>query len=479
MRFNKALALLLAAACPVFGQVLTHRLEHPASEAPASVTSEPAGQSVPLVVATGTPIKVVLDKDVRVRDAGEKIEGTVSEPVYAFDKLVIPAGSQVSGRISEVGAVPKTTRILQAMNADFSPRRTIKVAFDSLRLPDGRTLELKTNVSPGSQGVLQFVPAGAPPQAKTERARNAASREISGARKQIKDGWNSASTAIHSPGKLHRLEHFAIAQLPYHPQYIAKGTVFNADLAAPLEFGAETKSPADLSQIGTEPPPGSTVHALLVTSLSSATAHKGDTVSAVINQPLYVSDRIVLPEGSRLEGSVVEVRPARRLARNGQLRIMFHQVIPPNGVEQAVPASLEGVEVPEGQHLKLDAEGGAQVETPKSRYLGTAIAVALATSSFSSDHDRNLDGDHGGDAGGGAVNGASGLRLVGTLVGAFAHSRAVTSGLGVYGAAMSVYSHFLAKGRDVVYPKDMAMVIGLGAAPKNGQAIHPDPPHVQ
>jgi hypothetical protein len=44
---------------------------------------------------------------------------------------------------------------------------------------------------------------------------------------------------------------------------------------------------------------------------------------------------------------------------------------------------------------------------------------------------------------------------------------------------MSVYSHFLAKGRDVVYPKDMAMVIGLGAAPKNGQAIHPDPPHVQ
>jgi hypothetical protein len=25
-----------------------------------------------------------------------------------------------------------------------------------------------------------------------------------------------------------------------------------------------------------------------------------------------------------------------------------------------------------------------------------------------------------------------------------------------------VYSHFLARGRDVVYPKDMSMVIGLG-----------------
>jgi hypothetical protein len=27
---------------------------------------------------------------------------------------------------------------------------------------------------------------------------------------------------------------------------------------------------------------------------------------------------------------------------------------------------------------------------------------------------------------------------------------------------MSVYAHFLARGRDVVYPKDMSMVIGLG-----------------
>jgi hypothetical protein len=28
---------------------------------------------------------------------------------------------------------------------------------------------------------------------------------------------------------------------------------------------------------------------------------------------------------------------------------------------------------------------------------------------------------------------------------------------------MSIYYHFLARGREVVYPKDMAMVVGLGA----------------
>jgi hypothetical protein len=43
-----------------------------------------------------------------------------------------------------------------------------------------------------------------------------------------------------------------------------------------------------------------------------------------------------------------------------------------------------------------------------------------------------------------------------------ANSRVLRAGLGSYGAALSIYYHFLARGRDVVYPKDMAMVIGLG-----------------
>jgi tRNA A58 N-methylase Trm61 len=67
-----------------------------------------------------------------------------------------------------------------------------------------------------------------------------------------------------------------------------------------------------------------------------------------------------------------------------------------------------------------------------------------------------------GEAGGGAVSGASGFHFVGMIVGIAAHSRVVSAGFGSYGAAMSIYTHFLARGRDVVYPKDMAMVIGLG-----------------
>jgi hypothetical protein len=40
---------------------------------------------------------------------------------------------------------------------------------------------------------------------------------------------------------------------------------------------------------------------------------------------------------------------------------------------------------------------------------------------------------------------------------------------------MSVYSHFLARGRDVVYLKDMSMMIGMGTKEKQLPAAGAEP----
>jgi hypothetical protein len=426
-----------------------------------------------LTVPAGTPLKVDLDQEVRVQKVGEPVHGKLVEPVYAFDKLVIPAGTEVIGKISAIDGVSNTKRTLAAMNGDFSPSRQVHIEFNELVMADGKHVPLQTDVSPGSGGVLQFVTASEKEkqkEGKKDQAKNAASRKIGEAKSEVKRQWDAAKKNIHEPEKMHRLERFAVAQLPYHPQYMDPGTSFNVDLRRPLDFGSELLTPAVLEHIGTLPPSVSVVHAVLITPLGSANSKKGDPVEAVITQPLVVSDHLFLPEGSRLKGAVLQVRTARRLGRNGRLRIVFHRVVPPSGVEEKVQASLEGVHVAKGEHLVLDSEGGAQVTAPKTRYLTTAISVMLATSSIGDGHGHDPDGglrrSGGGDVGSGAANGASGFRLVGTIVGAFAHSRVVASGFGFYGAGMSVYSHFLARGRDGVYPKDMSMMIGLGTREK-------------
>ena len=81
------------------------------------------------------------------------------EPVYAFDKLVVPAGSDVNGKIVQIESVSKKKRTVAALNADFSPYREVEIEFDELVLADGRHLPLQTSVARGSSGVLQFVPA--------------------------------------------------------------------------------------------------------------------------------------------------------------------------------------------------------------------------------------------------------------------------------------------------------------------------------
>jgi hypothetical protein len=147
---------------------------------------------------------------------------------------------------------------------------------------------------------------------------------------------------------------------------------------------------------------------------------------------------------------VLQVQPARNLHRDGQLRIVFHEIAPPNSAVQHLEASLEGVEVKDDENLSLDAEGGAQASSPKTRYLSSAVSLAVAATSSEDLLNRTLDG-------------GSGYGLIGLATGALSRSQPLAVAFGVYGASKSVYKNFLSRGHDVVYPKDTAMVVGFGS----------------
>ena len=441
------------------------------AQADSPGTSETISESpaaIPLEVPIGTPLPVVLDKEVRIKKAGQPIHGKIAEAVYAFDKLVVPAGSEVTGSVTRIAGASVLRRTTAALDANFSPSRDVAITFDQLVLPDGRRVPLHTQVSPASQGVLQFATATEAKNQSKESKEGAAKKLAAGkaneTKKEISREWEAAKEQVAAPGKIHRLKRIAIAQLPYHPQYFDAGTRFNAELIDPLNFGTEELTPEKVHMVGTAPAAGSVIHALLKTPLSSANGQKGETVEAVMTEPLITDSQLILPEGTLLKGSVLQVQRARRLHRNGQLRIVFHEIVPPKSAEQHVEASLEGVEVKDDQHLSLDSEGGAQTTTPKTRYLTTGISIALAASSIAPDADAGRSAQQSvGETGKGALNGASGFRVIGFITGALVHSRVLASSFGVYGASMSVYYHFLSRGLDVVYPKDTAMAIGFGS----------------
>jgi type IV secretory pathway VirB10-like protein len=443
--FPSALVLIFMSAGLMLGQT-----DRPAG----SETGAGSPGTIPLEVPAGTPLPVILDKEVRIQKAGQPIHGKIAEPVYAFDQLVVPAGSEVTGTVTRISGVSAMKRTMAALDANFSPTRDVQINFDQLMLPDGRHVALHTQVSPASQGVLQFATAAEAQNQDNEKKKNAvkklASDKASEKKQEISREWQAAKEQIAAPGKMHRLKRLAIAELPFHPQYFDAGTRFNAELLEALNFGSEEMSPEKIHMVGTAPAAGSIIHALLKTPLNSASARKGEEVEAVMTEPLFTNSQLILPEGTVLSGSVLQVQPARRLHRNGQLRIVFHQVTPPKSAEQQVEASLEGVEVKDDQNLSLDSEGGAQATTPKTRYLTTGISVAIAAVSDDDPLQRTLDG-------------ASGYRVIGIVVGLAARSRAFAYGFGAYGASMSIYGNFLSRGHDVVYPKDTAMAIGFGS----------------
>jgi hypothetical protein len=242
--------------------------------------------------------------------------------------------------------------------------------------------------------------------------------------------------------------------------------LYFAELKDPLEFGNEPMTPEMAAAMGGPPPPGSVVHARLLTALDSSSSQKGDEVVAELTQPLLDGKHVVLPQASRLKGTVVQVKAARRLKRNGELRMVFREVAPPDGLEQRVEASLEGVQAGRNEDVKLDAEGGAKPSTPKTRYLTTGIAVGLAMASQGGDRDAASGaGSQGGKSINRIAGGAVGFKVIGIVLGAAVHSRAFGAGMGAYGAAMSVYGNFLSQGQNMVFPRNTGMIVGIGTRP--------------
>ena len=107
------------------------------------------------------------------------------------------------------------------------------------------------------------------------------------------------------------------------------------------------------------------MRASLVTPLDSGTTKHGAPVQALVSKPLFDGDHLILPQGTLLNGSVLQVRPAGHLKRNGQLRISFHELVPPNGSSVRVDTTIEGIQT--GEAYNAQARSGRRRQSDESK----------------------------------------------------------------------------------------------------------------
>ena len=459
---------------------MSHRFRAVAASALLLVSTRAVCGQVPddraaLTVAAGRPLRVRLTDRVEIKHVGQVVTATVVDPIYAYDRVVIPSGATVTGHIARLESPSRWTRARTMLGGDFSPQHTPSVQFDTLTLPDGTRLAIATAIATGREQITLSTTTAASKKTGIiargkEEATGHAKEAIAAAKRQFHD----ALTEVTAPGKKQRLKDAAIAQLPYHPQYLHAGTLYTAELLAPLSFG---DVPAAVSALPDDKPaPQSVLTARLVTPLDSAKTAKGTPMQAVLTEPVFSTDhRLVFPEGTMLDGEVTFAKRAATMHRNGQLRFLIEHVHPPEHPATMLLASLYAVEATKGDRLVVDDEGGASATNSKTRFIAPALAImSIHAAADEEHHERRFDNDADDNEPisgspnvlGRGIAGWFGFGLLGASLGQV--SRPVAVGLGVYGAARKIYSNVIGRGRDVTFPENTVIQVQL--APSAGAA---------
>jgi hypothetical protein len=424
----------------------------------------PQISSTPVLVKAlrqGTLLRVQLDRTAKLK-VGTPVSGHLIDPVFLFDREVLPSGALITGYVVGASYVPAKGRIWQLLNGDITPTRTPHIVFESVALPGGPTLEMRAQASERIGTLVHMQNA----------AKHGKLALFHLAKTQARERLQRAHDTYIAPGKKDRLEKFFFNQLPYHPQRIWRATQFDVELSQPLdlhELRAED-SARSCAQVPEDQMPASTLHARLLTDISSKTAKAGDSVDAVLAQPVFADDtgmdaQLLLPEGAHLRGTVLKARPARWFSRPGVLRFALKQVsvtseetcsIQQKTRDLALFGQLSAIQSSPGENITINSEGEAQAGPSPNRLLAPLTLAVLVV---------RTQGDDGSSAGTGATSGG-GFGLAGRLVSLASRNANVTAGFAYYALGKSVIRRFILRGHEVEFPRNTRFDIDV--SPRTG-----------
>jgi hypothetical protein len=373
-----------------------------------------------VVLVPGNDFRAALDKGVRLKAVGQPVTAKLLEPVYAGEDLALPAGSTIKGHVSSITTAPMRKRAGRLLAGDFTPPKTAHVTFDQLLLSDGTTVPIHSDSAVGLGRVAnsRYLP-------KAQRP---------GMRQKLK----GAMAPFREPNKLQRLGEAVVTSLPYHPEYIDQGTVFDTALLEPVTLRAPVQPDTASLQSSDY------LHLHLLTPINSSTSRAGTQIEAVVSQPYYQADhQLVYPAGTRITGTVQKASSAGWMKRNGSIVFAFRSVQMPDGTTRDFHSAVGSIQAERSEGLDVGKEGEIKATTSTFARILAPVSLVGPSRGVADMTTQKTAWSRSGE-------GRKGFGLLGA--GAAQASAGTAIGFGYFGAAKRICDAFIAKGSNVDLP---------------------------
>jgi hypothetical protein len=323
MRIARFVTLLLSLSCLAYGQSSPSEV-FSVSQAGKVETPGTSDASLYVKIQLSGPLKLSALKP------GDVVEGKLSRDVYSGDRDLFAAGNCV--RLT----VDKLERRRRVPNDHwpwvvnfFTPRHQSYPTFQSasVSLPDGREVPLEVSLISIGNEVSVHAPAA--PTAKPEAKPKAWPTVTLEARLTTNELVGSAPDSDSSSSQ-----------------------------SGPVMLAAGTKAKI-----------------ILLGGVSAGKSRPGDSFQARVVEPVRLDSRVLLPEGTLLEGKVVKSTPPHMLSRAGSLLLKFTDLTLPGATGIPASASVTAVELDQRSHTRIDPEGKLRGERPGKAWMLINVGV--------------------------------------------------------------------------------------------------------
>ena len=103
-------------------------------------------------------------------------------------------------------------------------------------------------------------------------------------------------------------------------------------------------------------PPGTSIPIVLTAFLNTKSSQVGDKFYADTVYPVWIQQRLAIPKGSVINGTVTEVVRPGRIKGRGRMAIRFDSITLPNGISRNLVAGFRGIHGPGDEKIDRNKE---------------------------------------------------------------------------------------------------------------------------